>query len=60
MIDVLYCGYCGRKMTNGSRYNYWEIKVRVNGDLERLVCISVRICGQELCIREEVFTGQTG
>lgn len=26
LIDVLYCGYCGRKMTNGSRYNYWEIK----------------------------------
>ncbi len=26
LIDVLYCGYCGRKMTNGSRYNYWVIK----------------------------------
>ena len=26
LIDVLYCGYCGRKMTNGSRCNYWEIK----------------------------------
>lgn len=26
LIDVLYCGYCGRKMTNGSRYNYWKIK----------------------------------
>lgn len=25
LIDVLYCGYCGRKMTNGSRYNYWKI-----------------------------------
>ena len=26
LVDVLYCGYCGRKMTNGSRYNYWKIK----------------------------------
>lgn len=26
LIDVLYCGYCGAKMTNGSRYNYWTIK----------------------------------
>ena len=26
LIDILYCGYCGRKMTNGSRYNYWKIK----------------------------------
>ena len=26
LIDVLYCGYCGCKMTNGSRYNYWKIK----------------------------------
>ena len=26
LIDVLYCGYCGRKMTDGSRYNYWKIK----------------------------------
>lgn len=26
LIDVLYCGYCGAKMTNGSRYNYWTVK----------------------------------
>lgn len=26
LIDVLYCGYCGSKMTNGSKYNYWTIK----------------------------------
>lgn len=26
LIDVLHCGYCGRKMTNGSKYNYWKIK----------------------------------
>ena len=26
LIDVLYCGYCGRKMTNGSKYNYWTIE----------------------------------
>ncbi|MDY4692605.1 MAG: recombinase family protein [Blautia sp.] len=26
LIDVLYCGYCGCKMTNGSKYNYWTIK----------------------------------
>ena len=26
LINVLHCGYCGRKMTNGSRYNYWTIK----------------------------------
>lgn len=26
LIDVIHCGYCGRKMTNGSRYSYWTIK----------------------------------
>lgn len=26
LIDVLYCGCCGIKMTNGSKYNYWTIK----------------------------------
>lgn len=26
LIDILYCGYCGCKMTNGSKYNYWTIK----------------------------------
>lgn len=26
LIDVLHCGYCGSKMTNGSKYNYWTIK----------------------------------
>lgn len=26
LIDVLHCGYCGRKMTNSSKYNYWTIK----------------------------------
>lgn len=26
LLDVVYCGYCGRKMTNGSKYNYWTTK----------------------------------
>lgn len=26
LIDVIYCGYCGCKLTNGSKYNYWTIK----------------------------------
>lgn len=26
LADVLHCGYCGCKMVNGSRYNYWTIK----------------------------------
>ena len=26
LIDVLYCGYCGEKMTNGTKYNYWTMK----------------------------------
>lgn len=26
LIDVLHCGYCGCKMTNGSKYNYWKLK----------------------------------
>lgn len=26
LIDVIYCGYCGGKLTNGSRYHYWKIK----------------------------------
>lgn len=25
-IDVIHCGYCGAKLTNGSKYNYWTIK----------------------------------
>ena len=25
-VDVLHCGYCGCKMVNGSKYNYWTIK----------------------------------
>lgn len=26
LLDVIHCGYCGRKMTNGSKYNYWKTK----------------------------------
>ena len=26
LIDVAYCGYCGRKLTNGTKYSYWTIK----------------------------------
>jgi DNA invertase Pin-like site-specific DNA recombinase len=26
LIDIIYCGYCGCKLTNGSKYNYWKIK----------------------------------
>jgi DNA invertase Pin-like site-specific DNA recombinase len=26
LVDVLHCGYCGGKMVNGSKYNYWTIK----------------------------------
>lgn len=26
LIDVAYCGYCGKKLTNGSGYYYWTIK----------------------------------
>ncbi len=26
LADVLHCGYCGCKMVNGSKYNYWTIK----------------------------------
>ena len=26
LIDVIYCGYCGRKLTNGTKYAYWKIK----------------------------------
>ena len=26
LVDVLHCGYCGSKMVNGSKYNYWTIK----------------------------------
>lgn len=32
LIDVLYCGYCKRKMTNGSVYNYWEL---ANGEKKK-------------------------
>ena len=26
LIDVIYCGYCGGKMSNGTKYSYWKIK----------------------------------
>lgn len=26
LIDVAHCGYCGRKLTNGTKYSYWTIK----------------------------------
>lgn len=26
LIDVIYCGYCRRKLTNGTKYSYWTIK----------------------------------
>ena len=26
LVDIAHCGYCGCKLVNGSRYNYWEIK----------------------------------
>lgn len=26
LVDIAHCGYCGCKMTNGSKYNYWKIK----------------------------------
>jgi len=26
LIDVIYCGYCGKKLTNGTKYSYWTIK----------------------------------
>lgn len=26
LLDVAYCGCCGRKLTNGSKYNYWTTK----------------------------------
>ena len=26
LIDVIHCGYCGRKLTNGTKYAYWKIK----------------------------------
>lgn len=26
LIDVIHCGYCGCKLTNGTKYSYWKIK----------------------------------
>lgn len=26
LVDVIYCGYCGKKLTNGTKYSYWTIK----------------------------------
>lgn len=26
LIDVIHCGYCNCKLTNGSKYNYWTLK----------------------------------
>ncbi|WP_122643407.1 recombinase family protein [Luxibacter massiliensis] len=26
LVDVIYCGYCGCKLVNGTKYNYWTIQ----------------------------------
>lgn len=26
LMGIIYCGYCGNKLTNGSRYDYWTTK----------------------------------
>lgn len=26
LMGIAYCGYCGTKLTNGSRYDYWTLK----------------------------------
>ena len=26
LIDVAYCGYCGRKLSSGTKYSYWTIR----------------------------------
>lgn len=26
LMGLVYCGYCGNRLTNGSRYDYWETK----------------------------------
>ena len=26
LVDVAYCGYCGSKLVNGSKYDYWTLK----------------------------------
>lgn len=26
LTDVMYCGYCGRKLAKGSKYSYWTLK----------------------------------
>lgn len=26
LMGLVYCGYCGKRLTNGSKYDYWETK----------------------------------
>lgn len=38
LIDVLYCGYCGAKMINGTKYDYWTIKGTGERRASRVPC----------------------
>ena len=46
LIDVLYCGYCGQKMTNGTKYNYWIMKTTGERRVSRVPAYKCQGIGQ--------------
>ncbi len=46
LIDVLHCGYCGCKMVNGSKYNYWTIKGTGEKRASKIPVYKCRAAGQ--------------
>ncbi len=59
LIDVLHCGYCGRKMTNGSKYNYWTIKDTGERRTIKLPFTNARMHGMGFPMRKRSSIVQT-
>lgn len=56
LMGFSYCGYCGTKLTNGSRYDYWTKKdgTKVKNMAGRYKCTQ-KAAGSLLCSGREVY-----
>lgn len=48
LIDVAYCGYCGSRLLNGSKYNYWTIKSTGERRKSKIPIYQCRHAGQDM------------
>lgn len=60
LVDVLHCGYCGCKMVNGSRYNYWTIKDTGERKTSKIPIYKCQNAWQEFPTTRQSNFGQTG